>query len=64
MIIVNVPQKKPKPTAQQLRCYASKNKILCDFPESHSVQMMFNNLVFSVKNMSEIELYNEIMRVE
>jgi hypothetical protein len=68
-IRVNEPIELPSPTAQQIRKYAATHKILVEFYEADSEQMMFNHLYHAclmkgARELKERELYDAIIKFE
>lgn len=68
-IRVNEPVDLPAPYAQQIRKYAAKHKILVEFFEYESEQMMFKHLhhacfMSGQRGLKERELYDEIIKIE
>lgn len=68
-IRVNHPIDLPAPYAKQIRKYAAQHRILVDFLESESEEMMFKHLYHAClmsgqRGLKERELYDAIMAVE
>ena len=63
-IEINMKKTVQAPTLQQVMAYAHKHKVNATFGEWDSVQMAFNNLVFCMRGIDEVEIYAGVMAME